>query len=69
MTYRGHIQNGMVVLDEPAQLTEGARVRIEILEETQQESLHPEILRYTDVLPENIDVRGEYAEGMVKKHT
>ena len=29
MTYRGHVENGLVVLDEPASLPEGARVRVE----------------------------------------
>lgn len=31
MTYTGHIEAGKVVLDEPARIPEGARVRIEIL--------------------------------------
>jgi len=30
MTYRGHIRNGLVVLDEPADLPEGAEVRVEL---------------------------------------
>jgi len=68
MTYKGHVQNGMVVLDEPVSLTEGARVRIEVLQEAQPEPLHPEIVRFTGVLPPDIDVRAEYAEGIVKKH-
>jgi len=28
MTYQGHIENGQVVLDEPAALPEGARVSV-----------------------------------------
>ena len=28
MTYRGHIKNGQVVLDEPAELAEGAPVEV-----------------------------------------
>lgn len=32
MTYRGHIKNGQVTLDEPAQLPEGAEVRVEVVE-------------------------------------
>ena len=31
MTYEGHVEQGMVVLDEPAALEEGTRVRIEVL--------------------------------------
>ncbi|MCY2950887.1 MAG: hypothetical protein NTU53_02795 [Planctomycetota bacterium] len=30
MTYRGHIKNGVVVLDEPAELPEGAEVKVEL---------------------------------------
>jgi hypothetical protein len=29
MTYRGHIQNGQIILDEPADLPEGTRVSVE----------------------------------------
>ncbi len=32
MGYNGHVKNGIVVLDEPVQLPEGAKVRVEILE-------------------------------------
>ncbi|MDX1968286.1 MAG: hypothetical protein SFV23_14005 [Planctomycetaceae bacterium] len=31
MVLRGHVQNGVVVLDEPQALPEGATVRIEII--------------------------------------
>ena len=30
MTYRGHIENGAVVLDEPVELPEGTRVTIDV---------------------------------------
>ncbi len=30
MTYRGRVKDGIVVLDEPAQLPEGAEVRVEL---------------------------------------
>lgn len=32
MTYRGHIKNGQVILDDPAPLPEGAVVRVEVIE-------------------------------------
>ena len=32
MTYRGHIKNGTVVLDEPVQLPEGAAVEVNVAE-------------------------------------
>jgi hypothetical protein len=30
MSYRGHIKNGAVVLDEPVQLPEGAQVNVDL---------------------------------------
>jgi hypothetical protein len=32
MTYRGHVTNGQITLDEPARLPEGAEVHVEIVE-------------------------------------
>jgi hypothetical protein len=32
MTYRGHIRNGQVLLDEPARLPEGAEVNVDVVE-------------------------------------
>lgn len=32
MIYRGHVQNGMVVLDNEAPLPEGVEVRVELVE-------------------------------------
>ncbi len=31
MTYKGHIQNGAIVLDEPAPLVDGFTVRVELV--------------------------------------
>jgi hypothetical protein len=33
MTYRGHVKNGQITLDEPAPLPEGAEVNVEVVEE------------------------------------
>lgn len=30
MTYRGHVENGVVVLDDPVKLPEGAQVQVEL---------------------------------------
>ncbi|MCG3199024.1 MAG: hypothetical protein GHCLOJNM_03532 [bacterium] len=32
MTYRGHVENGVVILDEPAELPEGTEVEIAAVE-------------------------------------
>jgi hypothetical protein len=36
MTYRGHVKNGQILLDEPVVLPEGAEVRIEVAQEPAQ---------------------------------
>jgi hypothetical protein len=33
MTYRGHVKDGQITLDEPARLPEGAQVTIEVVEQ------------------------------------
>ena len=32
MTYKGHVKNGLVVLDDPVKLPDGAEVRVEVLQ-------------------------------------
>jgi hypothetical protein len=36
MTYRGHVQNGQIVLDEPADLPEGTEVSVELVKQDVQ---------------------------------
>jgi len=43
MVYRGHVENGVVVLDEPASLPEGAKVRVEPEEPEEPEELEREL--------------------------
>ena len=38
LTYRGHVKNGQIKLDEPARLPEGARVNVDVVEESESES-------------------------------
>ena len=39
MTYKGHIKNGIVVLDDPVKLPDGAEVRVEVLEPKSEPTL------------------------------
>ena len=57
-----------VVLDESVSLRDGATVRVVMLEDMASEPLHPDIVRFTGILPPDIDVRAEYVVGMEKKH-
>ncbi len=69
MVYRGHIEKGAIVLDEPAQLPEGAQVRVEVCTALEDEPMHPDLVRFTGILPRDLDARDEYVAGMRKKHS
>jgi hypothetical protein len=58
MTYRGHVKNGQITLDQPTQLPEGAPVSVELLEATGTGS-HPS---RRDILRLPIDQRRELLE-------
>jgi len=60
MTYRGHIENGAVVLDEPAHLADGARVRVEVINETDDASQ----VRETPTLYEQLEGVAGTATGL-----
>ncbi len=48
MTYRGRVKNGMIILDPPAQLPEGARVEVQpVSEEAETPTLYE---RYKDFI-------------------
>jgi hypothetical protein len=51
MTFRGRIKNGLVVLDEPATLPEGAAVRVEVLP---RESDQPELDEHGQTLGQKL---------------
>jgi len=70
MTYRGHVENGVIVLDEPAELPEGASVRVEIAEEQEGSTLAE---RLRDVIgigegpPDLAEHHDHYAHGKPKR--
>jgi hypothetical protein len=48
MTYRGHVKNGLVVLDEPAQLMDGTSVEVQLVDEgAMSETLRDLMMRYS----------------------
>ena len=62
MTYRGHMENGVVVLDEEADLPDGAKVMIDVSDFPAIE-IHPDVRRFSGVLPKSTDAKGAYYEG------
>ncbi len=67
MVYRGHVENGTVVFDEPVQLPDGTRFVIEFESSgASSEGIHPDIERISGILPEGIDYRAIYHESRRK---
>ncbi|NUM56673.1 MAG: DUF104 domain-containing protein [Candidatus Hydrogenedentes bacterium] len=68
MTVRGHIENGAIVVDDRVDLPEGARVRIEVVNETAPEGLHPEIRKVFGILRDVEDLDAERLDAIKAKH-
>ncbi len=68
MTYRGHVENGKIVLDEPVNLPDGAEVSIDLLNQIEIEQFHPDILKFTGIVPQDIDGEKEYRKAIIRKH-
>lgn len=70
MTYRGHVENGVVVLDEPAKLPEGAEVRIELAEPAEERTLYEQmkdVIGIVDGLPSDFaEQHDHYIHGKPK---
>ena len=67
MTYRGHVENGVVVLDEPNALLEGAKVLINLPPSVSIE-IHPDVLRFSGILPVGTYTRDGYRDEQAAKH-
>jgi hypothetical protein len=59
MTYRGHVENGVVVLDEPAALAEGTEVAVEPIGAEVRPTLAE---RFKDVIGSVSDLPADMAE-------
>ena len=72
MSYRGHVRNGVVVLDESVELDEGAEVCVEVLQlEEKKQPLGKQLLRFAGVakgLPSDLARNHDYyLHGLPKK--
>jgi predicted DNA-binding antitoxin AbrB/MazE fold protein len=70
MVVSGHVRNGLVVLDEPVSLPEGAEVQIELRERAASLAggIAPEIARLSGILPRDLDVRDAVVARAIEKH-
>lgn len=69
MTYKGHIENGQIVLDDAVTLPDGAAVVVELLPPLQNKTLHPEIQRFSGIIPADVDARSEHLAALQAKHS
>lgn len=71
MTYKGHIENGKVVFDEPSTLADGTVVRIEVLTGTEAAIIHEESDEHetlADVLAPLIGILEGFPEDWSENH-
>jgi hypothetical protein len=54
MTYRGHVQNGQITLDEPARLPDGTQVNVEVVEQEGRITSPKKRLPLRDITPINL---------------
>jgi len=77
MTYRGHIRNGWITLDDPTPLPEGATVNVEVLKSGDGDQSNPTcenlnalLLRHAgkgrDLPPDLATLHDHYAHGKPK---
>jgi len=50
MTYRGHVENGVIVLDGTATLPEGAQVRVELADKARRPTLAEKLAPFVGCL-------------------
>jgi hypothetical protein len=71
MTYRGHVKNGVVVLDEPAPLPEGASVRVELAKSDEERTLADRLRDVIGIVhglpPDLAEQHDHYLHGRPKK--
>jgi hypothetical protein len=65
MPYKGHVENGIVVLDEPTSLKDGQKVRVELAaadSDTPEQSGVPLATRLAKVIGKARDLPEDWAE-------
>ena len=68
MSYGGHIENGAVVLDDPIDLPDGTRVKVEEVEDKDLEGIHPELREFIGIIPQQVDAKEEYYKYLEEKY-
>ena len=69
MNYQGHVEGGVIVLDEQVDLPEGTLVRIEAMPAGGTRKLHPDIQRLAGLIPAHVDVDQARLDSVLEKHS
>lgn len=68
MAYKGQARQGKIELENAIKLPEGAIVKVELIGAEVTEDLHPDIVRFTGIIPENVNGEEEYKKALEPKH-
>jgi hypothetical protein len=68
MVVRGHVKDGVIVLDEDVRLEEGTRVSVEVEAARKKFPIHPDVAKMIGILPSDIDVKEEYRQYVQEKY-
>lgn len=60
MTIKGHVEKGIVVLDEPVQLSDGTKVVVQVETPVSIDEIHPEVLRFAGIWPPHASIDEAY---------
>ncbi|MCX8037251.1 MAG: hypothetical protein N3D11_09455 [Candidatus Sumerlaeia bacterium] len=68
MAYRGHVQNGKIVLNDKVHLPEGSLVEVMPVDLDVGEPLHPDLIRFVGILPADMDVDKIRCQALMEKY-
>lgn len=69
MHYKGHVESGVIVLDEQVDLPEGTLVRIETMPAAGVRKLYPDIQRLAGLIQAQVDVDQARLDSVLEKHS
>jgi hypothetical protein len=68
MTLHGHVFNGMIVLDQPVQLPEGAPVKVELLHTSELNTTNENLPTLAETLKDFIGILEDLPEDAARNH-
>lgn len=69
MHCKGHVEGGVIVLEEPVELPDGTPVRVEVVATAGARELHPDIQRLAGLIPAHVDIDQARLDSALEKHS